>query len=405
MRDPDDTTTRRDRQAHSERDISEEIRAEILAPANGETGGEKRERRRKQQTNTSTLNSLADAETLLDALAYPAFVVDTTHTVVGYNDGLATLLGIDPEDRVGEDARESIAGAAYTDDRRERSLADKVVEHPRCAATEFDGVERVTDRQKYAGEHVYEDRSTMHNERGEESLIGFVATPIFDDGKLLGALELVEKRDPGSGEFAGLAGILAHDLRNPLEVAQTFTELAADDIEDSHHDRIQTNLDRMADIIDDTMTLYRQVETEREEASHNVARLAEQAWETVDTAAATLETATATVRCDRTQLVLLFEKLFRNAVEHGRTENGTDSLTITVGPLDTPPGFYVADSGTGIPPDERQVVLEHGFSTSEQGTGLGLTIVQQIARNHDWALGIIESDSGGARFEFQHASR
>ncbi len=103
-------------------------------------------------------------------------MVAADHTIAGYNDGLTDLLDIDPEVHVGEDARERIAAAVYADQRREWSLADQMVEHPREAAAAFDGLERVDDRSRFAGEYVYEDRSTMRTERGEESLISFVTT-------------------------------------------------------------------------------------------------------------------------------------------------------------------------------------------------------------------------------------
>ena len=378
-------------------------------------------------SQTPTLDARVDAEVLLDALALPAFVVGPDHTVLGYNDGLATLLNIE-EDRVGEDARESIAAAAYADDRREWSLADKVVEHPTTAAREFENVRRTDRDLRYSGEYVYEDKSTMQTARGEEVLISFVASPIFDGGELQAVLEIVEERDPSRGELTGLAGILAHDLRNPLEVVQTFTELAADDIDDDHYDRIRTNLDRMTAIIDDTLALYRQTQAETDTETHDVTYFATQAWETVDTGDRTLETTAATVECDPDQLRLLFENVFRNSVEHadaaGRTAPGhsaghgapaderptdgagTDSpVTVRVGPLADRSGFYVEDTGVGIPPDERQVVLEHGHSTDDDGTGLGLTIVQQIARDHDWELTVTESAEGGARFEFAETTR
>lgn len=63
-------------------------------------------------------------------------------------------------------------------------------------------------------------------------------------------------------------------------------------------------------------------------------------------------------------------------------------------------GFYVEDSGPGIPPDEREQVFEFGFSQSDDGTGHGLSIVEQIAEAHGWSVRVVEGPSGGARFEF-----
>lgn len=40
-----------------------------------------------------------------------------------------------------------------------------------------------------------------------------------------------------------------------------------------------------------------------------------------------------------------------------------------------------------------------GVSTSAEGTGFGLGIVERIADAHGWTVRAVESASGGARFE------
>jgi signal transduction histidine kinase len=90
----------------------------------------------------------------------------------------------------------------------------------------------------------------------------------------------------------------------------------------------------------------------------------------------------------------LFENLFRNAIDHGSPD-----VTVTVGRLSDPPGFYVADNGPGIPPAERSDVFEAGYTTSEAGTGFGLAIVADIVAAHRWDIHVTESEDGGARFE------
>jgi signal transduction histidine kinase len=72
-------------------------------------------------------------------------------------------------------------------------------------------------------------------------------------------------------------------------------------------------------------------------------------------------------------------------------------VTVTVGACDG--GFYVADNGVGIPRDDREHVFETGYSTSNEGTGFGLSIVQEIANAHGWDVGVAGSADGGARFE------
>jgi signal transduction histidine kinase len=72
-------------------------------------------------------------------------------------------------------------------------------------------------------------------------------------------------------------------------------------------------------------------------------------------------------------------------------------VTVRIGELDD--GFYIADDGSGIPVDERAEIFEHGYSTTQDGTGFGLSIVQDIVVGHGWKIELAESEEGGARFE------
>jgi signal transduction histidine kinase len=72
-------------------------------------------------------------------------------------------------------------------------------------------------------------------------------------------------------------------------------------------------------------------------------------------------------------------------------------VTVTVGKL--PAGFYVADDGDGISEHDREIIFRAGYSTSENGTGFGLSIVEQIGNTHGWGISVAESATGGTRFE------
>jgi signal transduction histidine kinase len=53
----------------------------------------------------------------------------------------------------------------------------------------------------------------------------------------------------------------------------------------------------------------------------------------------------------------------------------------------------IADSGQGIPPEEKEKIFEPFFTTKEGGTGLGLSIVHKIIENHNGVIKV-ESDVG-----------
>jgi signal transduction histidine kinase len=88
------------------------------------------------------------------------------------------------------------------------------------------------------------------------------------------------------------------------------------------------------------------------------------------------------------------ENLFRNSVEHGGS-----TVTVTMGSLPGESGFYIEDDGPGVPPDDRTDVFENGYTTEENGTGFGLSIVQTIFEAHGWNVSLTEGTEGGARIE------
>jgi signal transduction histidine kinase len=149
----------------------------------------------------------------------------------------------------------------------------------------------------------------------------------------------------------------------------------------------------MEAIVEDTLTLARQGDTVAEAETVAIHDLIGRSWGTVDTAGATLEVADEfAIRGDPDRLRHVFENLFRNAVEHGGD-------VVRVG-LDGEDGFYVADDGPGIPPERREAVFEVGETSTTDGTGFGLTIVNRIAEAHGWTVSVTGGADGGARFEF-----
>ncbi|MFC7078803.1 PAS domain S-box protein [Halorussus caseinilyticus] len=225
----------------------------------------------------------------------------------------------------------------------------------------------------------------------------------------------VERQNERLKEFAS---VVSHDLRNPLNVAQGHLELASETGEDRHFEKTGSALGRMESLIEDLLKLARQGQDVSETEQVGLETIVRQAWSTVSTGGATLDVVDELheIEADDGRLQELFENLFRNAVEHGG-----DDVTVRVGPLnggvtayedgdDTPAakhggkdGFYVEDDGPGIPEDEREKVFEHGHTTADDGSGLGLSIVSSIVDAHGWTVCVCEGTDGGARFEISTA--
>ncbi len=194
-------------------------------------------------------------------------------------------------------------------------------------------------------------------------------------------------------QLAQFASVLSHDLRNPLNVAELQTDLAKRECDSEHLDDVEDALDRMNTMIDDLLTLTRGDETDLELDSIDIDVVTDDCWTTVETAEASIEATTdQTIEADEGRLKQIFENVFRNAVEHA----GPD-VSVTVGALED--GFYIEDDGPGIDESDRERIFEGGYSTSEDGTGLGMSIVEQAAQAHDWEVDVTDGTDGGARVE------
>ena len=204
------------------------------------------------------------------------------------------------------------------------------------------------------------------------------------------------------------ASIVSHDLRNPLNVAQGRLELLDAEYDSDHIPPARDALDRMNELISDTLTLARQGQIVDATEPVSLARLAEESWRNADTGGATLDVVDdPTIHADPQRLQSILENLFRNSVEHGSTSNRTEAddaaeragdVAVRVGTTDG--GFYVEDDGPGIPEADREGIFEAGYSTADGSSGFGLTIVREIAEAHGWSVAVTDGASGGARFEF-----
>lgn len=233
-------------------------------------------------------------------------------------------------------------------------------------------------------------------------------TPVSIEGDRYGTLvtqEVTEERQTAreltrqNNRLDKFAGIVSHDIQNPLIVAQGRLELAQQECETEHHDAIATALDRMQRIIEDVLWLAREGQDIGSVELVSLGEAVESAWEMVSERADSAELRYGTdesqlpmIEADYDRLCQLLENMLTNAIEHGG-----DDVTVTIGELDD--GFYIEDDGAGIHPDERDDVFDVGYSSSAEGTGFGLNIVKQIVDAHGWDSRVTSSSEGGARFE------
>jgi len=195
-------------------------------------------------------------------------------------------------------------------------------------------------------------------------------------------------------------GVVSHDLRSPLNRATGYLNLLKDEYDDEWIEKVSDALDRTKALIDDLLTLASQGETIDEKTETQLTEVIQRAWESVPTNEATLTTSSdiGQIPADKSRLRQALENLFSNAVEHGDTMS-----EVRVGSLTDNNGFYIEDNGSGFSSQDRKEIFEHGYSTSDNGIGLGLTIVRRICEAHGWEIQAVDGHDGGARFEITGA--
>jgi two-component system sensor kinase FixL len=341
--------------------------------------------------------------------------IDTDSRVLFANDGVERTLGYDPDELEGGPLTEMMPERYQ--ERHAEAIERYVTEGER--QLDWDSIELPAlhaDGHEVPLSIAFEE----HEYEGERVFTG-IMRDISD------RLERTERLERKNEQLERFAAIVSHDLRDPLNTAQaTLTLLEARAEEEGRStdyiDDLDAALHRMDVLIEGVLTLTKSGLAVGATAPVDLATVSRRAWDLAgeDAATLTLETEGLTVEADEERLRALLENLFRNSVQHGstggRSETADDTggdgagtaaptVRVEVGVLraenaDQPTGFYVADDGPGIPPDEREAVFERGHTSTEGGTGLGLNIVQMIAEAHGWSVTLTESEQGGARFEF-----
>lgn len=317
---------------------------------------------------------------VVSALNAGVMTVDSDHRVIDTNESIHRIFDLDDAD--------SFVGRHIDEVFREQpsfreqywSITDSGADH----------VSRVESKGRYF------TLEAIPLETSPERMLGHTVVIRDVTDQALREQELEQKNE----QLERFASVISHDIRNPLNVIQGHVELARDKDTEPNLDTMAENADRIENIIEEALVMTR-TEDVQETEPVSIANVARRAWNHVDTNDVRLEVdCDFPLEADPAHLVQLFENVFHNAIEHSG-----DVEVIRVGTLldDTgsPRGFFVADDGVGIPEENRETIMEDGYTTSEDGTGLGLSIISNIVKAHDWRMEVTESETGGARFDVE----
>ncbi|MEQ1864180.1 MAG: HAMP domain-containing sensor histidine kinase [Micropepsaceae bacterium] len=217
-----------------------------------------------------------------------------------------------------------------------------------------------------------------------------------------------QKAETASRAKSEFLANMSHELRTPLNAVLGFSEIIKDRVfGDDAHDRyaeygehIHTSGKHLLALIGDILDLSK-IEAGKRDLDEAPVDLREQAAYAMRFIALQAEKKTLTLKLDAPRAVVLraderairqiFVNLLSNAVKF-TPACGSVTLSLAA-PSDGDISIVVRDSGPGIKPEELERVLErfgqarHDVaSPNDQGTGLGLPIVQGLVALHGGAL-------------------
>jgi signal transduction histidine kinase len=234
---------------------------------------------------------------------------------------------------------------------------------------------------------------------------------LLDDRTEVKALEAEVHRLDRLAELGRVAAILAHEIRNPLSGIRGFASLLerklrdSDGREDEHRyaRKICQGADRADAIIDSVLFLAnpRPLRKDRVELEsflcdcwENVAQADPQRTRGVSVALSVAPPAAA-VMADRVRLSQAVCNLLHNAIE---AMGGKGRLELAGREHDGAISIVVRDDGPGLDAATAENLFEPFFTTKSEGAGLGLALVQRIARLHGGEVRVENHEQGGAQF-------
>jgi len=198
--------------------------------------------------------------------------------------------------------------------------------------------------------------------------------------------------------------LVAHEIRGPLNAIEGFAELLAADLRSGDPRRTfashvaNTLLTNLLDHAQPFIVRPRLVSVSavvEEALAFAVADARRQGCRALDVQTSLAPEADA-IEADPDLLRQALLNLLANAV-HAMPEGGTLRVVCRVSRLDGKEAIAVRveDTGAGIPAEIRERVIDPFVTTRRNGLGLGLAVVQAIARRHDGALAIDSGPEGG----------
>ena len=274
-----------------------------------------------------------------------------------------------------------------------------------------------------AGNRVLECEMDVQAQ-GKNSLLSISVHPLVDRRKITGSLvyidditekrarELRLRRAENLASLTTLAAGVAHEIKNPLGAISIHLQLMQKTLAksgaktvplaDKYFGILNEEVDRLNRIVVDFLFAVRPMSLELREGDLNslVAEVAEFVRAELEQSKIRL-----LVELDEKLPPVLIDKRYMKQVMLNLIKNAQEAmhsgglLTIATIGSDSEIRISVVDTGTGINPEILKKMFEPYFTTKVNGTGLGLTLVYKIIREHQGDISVDSREGEGTDFE------
>ena len=259
----------------------------------------------------------------------------------------------------------------------------------------------------------------------QQRFLGFYIVPVADEqnslvtGMAIILRDVTETRQRAATALESeklsaitlLAAGVAHEIGNPLNSLNIHLQLMERELKKlppAQSERMRADLHvardeiaRLDQIINQFLRAIRPTQPELQPASVNdvVGETVASMWQEIDDRDILVEQELGEglprILLDRAQLKQAFYNIIKNALQamqsggilRIRTEADNTQVTVSF-----------TDSGQGIAPEQIGRLFEPYFTTKQNGTGLGLMIVQRIVREHGGTIEVESNKDRGTTF-------
>lgn len=334
-------------------------------------------------------------EVVLESMTDGVIVSDKNHKLILYNKSAERLLHLS-----GSDLTEQYVWKVINDQEVSEFFYYSLTEHEKIVDKEF----------------------TLDT-GGSSRTLACSIMPLVMDGKIQGNLihinDITEQKEEAArlrqaerlASLTTLAAGIAHEIKNPLGSMSIHIQLMkkaingkknveSDHIE-KHLEIINEEINRLNGIVVDFLFAVRPMDTqlEKDELNRIIKEMLQFASVEMEEAGVTLHTNLD----ENIPRILLDEKYIKQALLNiiknavAAMPNG-GTLTISTHRDNDSVVLKIEDTGSGIPNDIIDKIFEPYFTTKDFGSGLGLTVVYKIVKEHMGEISLKSKEGEGTTF-------